>query len=136
MTQTAQITAALKQVLKARSITYAELARRIRLSEASVKRLFSHGTFTLARLDQICAALEIELFDLAKLGRRRLETVSELSLEQEATLAGDPKLLTLFHLLLNEWRFSEIVREYDISETEGIRLLARLDRMKLIQLGP
>jgi len=136
MTQTAQITAALKQVLKTRGFTYAELARRIGLSEASVKRLFSHSTFTLRRVDQICAALEVDFFDLAKMGRYRAETASELSLEQETALARDPKLLTLLHLLLNEWRFSEIVREYEISETEGIRLLARLDRLKLIELGP
>ena len=136
MTQTAQIKAALKQVLKTRGITYAGLGRRIGLSETSVKRLFSQGTFTLRRLDEICAALETDLFDLARLGRSRTETVSELSLEQETALAGDPKLLTLFHLLLNEWPFSEIVREYEISEAEGIRLLAKLDRLKLIQLGP
>jgi DNA-binding Xre family transcriptional regulator len=136
MTQTAQITAALKQVLKTRGLTYALLARRIGLSETSVKRLFSQGTFTLRRLDEICAALETDLFDLARLGRSRAETVSELSLEQEAALAGDPKLLTLFHLLLNEWRFAEIVRDYEIAEAEGIRLLARLDRLKLIELGP
>lgn len=134
MNQTAQITGALKQVLKTRGFTYAELARRIGLSEASVKRLFSHSTFTLRRLDQICAALEVDFFDLAKIGRYRAETASELSLEQETALARDPKLLTLLHLLLNEWRLSEIVREYEISETEGVRLLVRLDRLKLIEL--
>lgn len=136
MTQSAQVTAALKQLLKTRGVTYAELGRRVGLSETSVKRLFSQGTFTLRRLDEICAALETDLFDLAKLGRSRVETVAELSIEQETALAGDPKLLTLFHLLLNEWPFSEIVRDYEISETEGIRLLAKLDRLKLIELGP
>ena len=136
MTQASRITAALKQVLKTRGFTYAELARRIGLSEASVKRLFSHGSFTLRRIEQICLALEVDLFDLAKIARYRADTAPELSLEQETALARDPKLLTLLYLLLNEWRISEIVREYEISETEGIRLLARLDRLKLIELGP
>ena len=41
----------LKRVLKTRGVTYADLAERIALSEASVKRLFSQGTFTLERLE-------------------------------------------------------------------------------------
>src|SRR3989337_3233755 len=36
---------ALKKSVRARGLTYAELARRLRLSEASVKRMFSRGTF-------------------------------------------------------------------------------------------
>ena len=47
----------LKRVLKTRGVTYADLAERIALSEASVKRLFSQGTFTLERLEQVCAGL-------------------------------------------------------------------------------
>ena len=44
----------LKRLMKSRQITYRELGRRIRLSEASVKRIFSRATLTLARLDDIC----------------------------------------------------------------------------------
>ena len=55
----------LKRVLKARGVTYADLAEKIALSEASVKRLFSQGTFTLERLEEVCAALEIAVFELA-----------------------------------------------------------------------
>jgi hypothetical protein len=37
---------------------------------------------------------------------------------------------------MNRLEFAAIIATYDISETEGIRLLARLDRMKLIELQP
>ena len=63
----------LKRVLKTRGVTYADLAGRIALSEASVKRLFSQGTFTLERLEEVCAALEIDVFELAKLARGELD---------------------------------------------------------------
>ena len=59
----------LKRLRKTRGATYADLAEKFRLSEASVKRLFSQRTFTLERLEQVCAALEIDVFELAKLSR-------------------------------------------------------------------
>jgi hypothetical protein len=40
------------------------------------------------------------------------------------------------HFLMNKLEFSGIIDIYDISETEGIRLLARLDRMKIIEQQP
>ena len=49
----------LKRELKARDITYADLAARIDMSEASVKRMFSQKNFTLQRLDEILQATEI-----------------------------------------------------------------------------
>ncbi len=38
------------------------------------------------------------------------------------------------YFLLNKYEFAEIIETYEITETEGIRLLARLDRTKIIEL--
>ena len=70
MDKSQQITAALKQFLKEKGFTYAMLAQKIRLSEASVKRLFSTSAFTLKRLVQFSDAEGIKL--LAKLDRLKL----------------------------------------------------------------
>ena len=53
MAQRIQIVAELKRALRARGITYAQVARHLELSEASVKRLFAAGDFSLERLDRI-----------------------------------------------------------------------------------
>ncbi len=135
MSEVDRIAASLKRVLKQRAITYAELAKRIGLSEVSVKRLFSTRSFTLARLEQVCRALELDFYQLAKLARGEVERLAELSIEQERALAQDAKLLTLFHLLLHDWSAAQVCREFSISEPEVVRLLARLDRLKLIDLG-
>ena len=66
---TSTLIRALKATLKSRSITYDELARRLKLSHASVKRLFAEETFTLKRIENICNVLEIDFFDLARLAR-------------------------------------------------------------------
>ena len=37
---------------------------------------------------------------------------------------------------MNHWTFADILNRYELTEVEGIRYLARLDRMKLIELLP
>ena len=59
MNDARRIVDTLKKLARTRGLTYAELAKRVGLSEASVKRLFSQRTFTLARLAQFCDALVI-----------------------------------------------------------------------------
>ena len=50
MTLRVQLVEALKRVLKAQGLTYANLAERIGMSEASVKRMFSEQSIRLERL--------------------------------------------------------------------------------------
>ncbi|MCY7313627.1 MAG: helix-turn-helix transcriptional regulator, partial [Pseudoxanthomonas sp.] len=49
---------ALKRTLRAQGITYRDLALRLKLSEASVKRMFSQRAMTLQRLEQVCEVLD------------------------------------------------------------------------------
>ena len=136
MTQTEQISIALKQCLKQRNLTYADLAKKIDLSEASVKRLLSQNALTLKRLEQICQALDLDFYTLARMARGTSEQLAELSLAQEKALALDIKLLTLFHLLLHDWGFEDICATFEIAPPEGVKLLTKLDRLKLIELLP
>ena len=64
------------------------------------------------------------------------QRTSQLSLQQEQELVSDTKLLLMAHFLMSLWTFSQIIETYDISELEGIQLLARLDRMGFLQLLP
>ena len=131
-----RIVDALKKVVRMRGLTYAELAKRVRLSEASVKRLFSQRTFTLARLAQFCEALEIDFGELARLARGREGDASEMTIAQETALAADARLLSVFYLVVNGWTFDEIVAHYQITPVQCVGCLAKLDRLKLIDLMP
>ena len=128
--------AALKQVLKSRNVTYADIARRLAMSEASIKRVFAKQTFTLNRLDRICGILGIAITDLAKMVEHETERVTQLTLEQEREIVADPKLMLVAVHALNHWTLEEIVAHYTISKTDCIRLLARLDRLRIIDLLP
>src|SRR5882762_5553359 len=95
---------ALKRCLRARGMTYAALARELRLSEASVKRMFSRSSFTLSRIEEILAALGLDLHEVA---RRSLDSAAgpgELPLDQETARAKDDRLIGVFGRVLMGWR--------------------------------
>ena len=56
------------------------LAQRLQLSEASVKRMFSRGTFTLARIEEVLAAVELDLYEVARMCRGAISALSEIVL--------------------------------------------------------
>jgi transcriptional regulator with XRE-family HTH domain len=131
-----ELTAALKQCLKSRGVTYGSLAEELRLSEASVKRLFSERSFTLKRIEAICSVLGMDFYELARLAGGHQAGESRLTREQERGLAADPKLLLVFQLLLNDWSAENVMADYAISRAEWGRLLSKLDRLRLIALQP
>ena len=83
MAHTGVLVDALKRELRLRGITYAALAPRLGLSEASVKRMFSRRDFTLRRLDDICRCAQIEFSELARAVARDEALITHLSLEQD-----------------------------------------------------
>jgi DNA-binding Xre family transcriptional regulator len=137
MSQTKQWIDTLKKSLKARGLTYRDVASALDLSEPSIKRLFSERSFSLQRLEQICRMMDMNFSDLARLSDLKYqERQTTLSPGQEAALADDAILLSYFYLLLNGWKTKRIARRFALDEPRQIRLLARLDKLGLIELQP
>ena len=136
MSQSTRIVDALKQALKSRGVSYAEVARHLTLSESSVKRLFSTGAFSLARLEAVSELANIDLLELARLADEQRLRVPSLTVEQEREVVGDPALLLVSVCVLNRWSFERILARYRFTEPQLIGLLARLDRMGVIELLP
>ena len=136
MIRSINIIQALKIQLKRSGITYRELAAQLKLSESAVKQMFASGNFSLRRLDQVCDALGLELGDLVDIAMNQESKTAELSNSQERELVADIKLLLVAYLLVNHLSVDEILEQFEISEIEIVQLLARLDRMKLIELQP
>lgn len=128
---------ALKREMKARGITYAELAKRIDMSEASVKRMFAQKNFTLSRLDQILQATEIEFSMLASGQDDDVSPlITQLSLAQEREIINDPKLLVIAVSALNQVPLEYLLEHYQLSEAELVKNLLRLDKIGFLQLLP
>lgn len=125
----------LKRQLKRENVTYRMLAKRLDLSESTVKQMFASDNMSLQRLDAICEVLGIDIAELTSLCRDE-DRLEALTLEQERELVADPKLLVVAYCVLNYWSVEEILDCYQLTEPECVRYLARLDRMKMIELLP
>ncbi len=136
MARTAALVESLKRELRARNITYAAVAKRLDMSEASVKRMFSQKEFTLSRLDAICEVAGLEFTDLARLLVAPDAVISQLTYEQEKEFVDNQKLMLVALLSLNHYSFDEMIGLFELDAAQCTRLLARLDRLKFIELMP
>ena len=137
MNRTAALLETLKKYLKAKGMTYKQLADEMKLSEASVKRMFSKHRFSLSRLDEICRVLDIDFYDLVLMDKQRNQRSADtLTNAQEESLLKDDKLWIFLYFLLNGWSVSQVVEDYQYSEPEAVRMLGKLERLGLLEVHP
>jgi transcriptional regulator with XRE-family HTH domain len=134
MSTTQTLITVLKAELKAAGLTYAALAQRLGLAESSIKRMFARGEMTLSRVDDICRVLRI---DYAELSRKVADAAPQrllLTLEQEAAVVADRKLLLVAICVLSQWTAEQIVATYRLTDAECVACLIRLDKLGVIVL--
>ena len=136
MTQVVALVEALKAALKSSRITYAGVAAAMGLLESSVKRKFSRREFTLAELDLICTLCDMELSGLLQLMENSGKRLQALTQAQEREIADDLGLLVVTVCVLNRWSFENILEFYIFQEHQLVQMLAKLDRLRLIELQP
>lgn len=136
MPQTQPLIETLKSCLKAERKTYADVAKVLKLSEASVKRLFASEDFTLERLDIICQMLGMEMSDLVQKMNDSRHRLERLSPQQERELIEDMKLMIVTVCVFNRWTVQQMVDVYVMTEPECVSKLVRLDQLKIIELLP
>ena len=136
MSTTADLVTALKKELKAAQMTYADLAQAIGMAESSVKRMLAKGDMPLSRIDAICRALKLDFADLARRVADSQPLLQELSAEQERAVVADKKLLLMAICVLSQWTLEQVLATYRLSEAEGVKYLAQLDRIGIIELRP
>jgi transcriptional regulator with XRE-family HTH domain len=136
MMQAAAVVGALKRTLKARKMTYGQVAKALRMSEASVKRMFSRNHFTLERLDRICELANTSLSELVREVDSAGSHVAQLAPEQEKEIVREPKLFLVAVCVLNQLTLEQIVQAYNLPKSECIQLLLKLERIKFLELLP
>lgn len=124
----------IRGVLRQRGITYRQLAQLLGVSEPTIKRDLGRGDFSLARLDRICEVLQLSLAELVDASAPL--RVHEFSDAQERALVRDPQLLLLTYLLVNDWKWEEIVSTYAFDESQLVSLLLRLDELRIVDYRP
>jgi DNA-binding Xre family transcriptional regulator len=136
MSTTADLITALKKELKAARMTYADLALALGMAESSVKRMLARGDMPLSRIDAICRALKLDFAELARRVADAQPMLQEMTPEQERAVVADKKLLLVAICVMSQWSLEQITAAYRLTEAEGVKYLAQLDRIGIIELRP
>lgn len=135
MQQSAQFIEALKRCLKAKGMTYHTLAENLGLSETSIKRNFSEGSFSLKRIGAILDVLDVNFADVVKLiATPTAKRQSLLTFDQESVLASDKKLFAFFHLLLFGISVEDARQQHSLTSLQTRRLIGILKDMNLVEV--
>jgi DNA-binding Xre family transcriptional regulator len=132
----AKIFETLKTVLRARKITYAELARRLGTSEPTIKRVFAARDDKLSRIVEICDALDLSLEDVVAQAKRTKVTPIRLGDRIETQLADDPSLFHFFLLLRDGMSVDDIARQFKLSDHATLQMGQKLESLGLAEVLP
>src|SRR5713226_19721 len=108
MTESQRVITTLKRLLKSQGYTYRAVAKAMELSEPTVKRMFSKGTFTLNRLVQIASLLGMTVGEITAQAEQAAPGIRTLTEAQERELTTEPALLLIAACVLNGWTPPEI----------------------------
>jgi AraC-like DNA-binding protein len=136
MSQTHQLISTLKHLLKAKNVTYAQVAQHLGLSEASVKRQFARQSLSLRTLESICSLICMELDELVLAASQAQVKLSQLTEAQEQFIVEDPRRVLVAVCVLKHWTLDQIVSSYSLTEPECVGYLLELDRLGMIRLMP
>jgi len=128
-----QLLHALKKIIKLRGLTYSKLARKLSVSEVTMKRFFASSDVSLSRLIQICDVLGLSFSDLVQQSQEQSEKVFALSRPQEQFFADHPHYFAFFMEILSEDEsVAQLAKRTKLSVTSIRKYLKKLEEMKLL----
>lgn len=130
-----EITKALRMAVKAKGLTYRDLADKIGVSEQTIKRLFREKDCSLSRLTEVCDAIQVSVYDLLEVARDFSEPTFRLEDDQEAWLVEHPSHFSFLFILTAGYQLDDIRRAYGLDELTIFKYLRDLDRQGLIELS-
>jgi transcriptional regulator with XRE-family HTH domain len=134
-----RIREALKALLKQRKISYIDLAAKLNVSLATVKRFLNREDLSLDRLLAICDEMDLKLEELMNEVRARETREAEkvyLTPEQEEFLVHDVRYFSYWNLLRNGRSPESIAKEFKLSSKSQEKYLRELEKMELVTVLP
>ncbi len=126
---------ALKSEMKKTKITYKELAKSLKITEAGVKKLFSRSDISLSRVCEICEVLGVSIHDLLKISEEEMSKEKVFTAKQEKFFAENPHYFHFFlRLVYENFAPEEIQKDLGLSDKAIFKYLKKLDDLGLITL--
>jgi DNA-binding XRE family transcriptional regulator len=127
----------LKEELRNKGLSYANVAHTMNVSERTVQRWMNDTRPSLELIAALCDTVGISLAELFALAEHADDPrPRRLTVEQEQALVDTPMLGFLFTRLLQGWTASELRRVCGLSEADIVRYLTAFERLELITLYP
>jgi len=127
----------LKKSLKAKKISYKQLATNVSFSEGTLKNIFHNQNCSLDRILEICNAINISFSDLVDMASKEKESEFSLSWEQEEYFALYPHFYYFFRAhFFEKLELSTIQQKYRLSDNSVTRYLLQLEKIGLLDLYP
>jgi DNA-binding Xre family transcriptional regulator len=130
-----EIIDALKVAMKSRAITYKQVADKVGVSEKTIKRLFRDKDCSISRLNEICNAIGLSVYDLLDFAKRHTEPRAKLSSDQEAFLQQHRLHFYFLFFLTVGYTPEQIQSKYNLSDISIFKYLRDLDRLSFLELG-
>jgi transcriptional regulator with XRE-family HTH domain len=131
------IVGTIKRTLKARKMTYSELAKLVGMSESGVKKMFAAKDGSLGRVCSICEALGLTLRDVLDMDTRWQSQIMEFTEDQETYLLEDEEALKVFFLIAYDGlSIGETRTKLKLSNARMNQILRKLDKLNIIRWLP
>ncbi len=131
--ETDRLILAVKLVMKKNRVRHADLAKALKLSIPTMKRILSRGPLSMERLMQICDALEIGFYELVEIAKEKSsEALKWMSVEQEDFLLKNPDATEYLIRIMNGATPEQIQAEVELSDIRSRKYLTRLETAGLI----
>lgn len=127
---------AIKQLMKTKRFSYADLALHLGTSQATIKRRLNGNDISIEQLQEIALALESNLYELIEISKQQGNKVYEFNLKQEELLSKDPIHMMAFRQLIMKKTFREVCKSLSITESNLRKILRKFEERGLIKLMP
>jgi len=129
---------ALRGLVKSSDITYEQLAKKMKLSPDTIKRLLNGRIpITLDRISEICDILEIDMYELARISKfGQKPPATFLTIEQEQALADNEPLFVVFYLVVMGVTLEEILEQYRFTKEQLLKIALKLEELGILELHP
>lgn len=127
---------ALKKTIRARGYTYADLAKKMSVSEVTIKRLFSSDHVSMKHLLRICDVLNVSLLDIAAIARDVSHPEYVLNEAQDRHFAANPRHYAIFIDLYRRKPASEVRKYWNLNEHDFFKVLRDLEKLGLLDVLP
>lgn len=124
----------LKEILKQKKISYGMLAKKMKVSEITVKRFFTTPDISFRKLQHICEVLGISALELASLVNKGNEQTFQLTEKQEFHLGKNERLYDFFVLLLKTHSIHHTLNKGRFESSIVPKFLRELKALDLIEL--